>query len=39
VEGEFVVCAADDSNEVILPGLDGFFSNVPSMIIGRNKLI
>ena len=35
----FVVCTADDSNEMILPGLDGFFSNVSSMVIGRNKLI
>ena len=26
-------------NEMILPGLNGFFSNVPSMVIGRDELI
>ncbi len=39
LEGDFFVCPADDGNEVILPGLDGFFGNVSLMIIGRNKLI
>jgi hypothetical protein len=39
VEGKFAVCATDDSNEMILPGLNGFFSDVPSMVIGRDELI
>ena len=39
MEGKFVVRATDDSNEMILPGLDGFFSDVPLMIARRNELI
>ena len=39
VEGGFVVCPTDDGNEVILPGLDGFFGNVPVMIVRRNELV
>ena len=39
MEGKFAVCADDDSNEMILPGLYGFFSDIPSMVVGRNELI
>ena len=39
VEGESVVCPADDSNEVVLTGLDDFFGYVPAMIIRRNELV
>ena len=37
VEGELVVCVADDGNEVILPGLNGFFGNVAAMIVRSQK--
>ena len=39
MEGKFVVCATDDRNEVILPGLNGFFGNVPLMIVWWNQLV
>jgi hypothetical protein len=39
VEGKFVVCAADDRSEMILPGLNRFFGNVPSMVVGWNQLV
>ena len=39
MEGKFVVCAADDRSEMILPGLNRFFGNVPSMVVGWNQLV
>ena len=39
MEGESVRGSAEDPDEVILPSLDGFFSNVATVIIRRHQLI
>jgi len=39
MEGESVGGSAEDTNKVILPGLDGFFSNVATVIIGGYQLV
>ncbi len=39
MEGEFVVCAAQDGNEVIFEGLDGLLCTVAAVVVWRDELV